>query len=473
MKNKKTLFATIWSVVDNFSTQFLGFIIGIVLARLLSPSDYGTVGVLVIFIGIANVFVDCGFAIGLIRKKERTDEDLATAFYFNVIVGVITYLILFFISPWVAAFFKMPILVVLLRVLALCLIFNSLSIVQNAILTAALKTKVQARVNISTQFIMGCVGIYLAFKGYGVWTLVIQQVGSSILKCVFLWITVKWLPNKKWSKNSFMYLFGFGWKLLGANLIGTFFNQIHSFFIGRALGASELGLYTKANDLSSKPNDTLLNVVNRIALPILSSVNDNITQIKNAYSKMIRLGAFVSFPLFALLILIAKPLIIIMWTDKWLECVNLFQLLCISASFGIISQLGLTIMQLMNRTDLTLKFEFYKKPVTLILLILAMPFGLFYITLSAVVASIYCCLVNMYATKMLITYTYKEQFKDFSPYLLISMIACAIGYIPTLFFTSNYLLLVVSSLFFIGTYLLIAYLFRVQGMRELLSLIKK
>ena len=468
---KKSVVATIWSLVDNLSTQFLGVIIGIILARLLTPSDFGTVGVLAIFIGISTVFVDCGFATGLVRKKDRSEKDLSTAFYFNVIVGLLAYLVLFLISPLVASFFRMPILTKLLRILALCLVFNSFSIVQNTILTATLNIRVQAWINVSTQFVMGCVGVYFAYQGYGVWTLVIQQVGSSILRCILLWCIGGWRPHSKWDEESFHYLFGFGWKLLGANLIGTIFNQIHGFFIGRALGANDLGLYSKANDLSAKPNTTLLNMINRVALPILAEVNNDISQIKQAFSKMVRIGVFVSFPLFFLLIVIAEPLILIIWTSKWTGSIVLFQILCVSASFGVVSQLGLTVMQLRNRTDLTLKYEFVKKPVTLILLIMAMPFGLFYITLSAAVASIYCSIVNMYATKKLIGYSYREQIRDFLPYLLLSMISALICFIIKDITDSVYISLLLRVVVFLSCYCSLAFILKLQGMRDIKSMI--
>ena len=259
--------------------------------------------------------------------------------------------------------------------------------------------------------------------------------------------------------------------MLGANLIGTIFDQIHGFFIGRALGANDLGLYSKASDLSSKPNTTLLNMVNRIALPILAEVSNDINQIKQAYSKMVRMGAFVSFPLFFLLLVIAEPLILIIWTSKWEGSIILFQLLCISASFGIISQLGLTIMQLRNRTDLTLKLEFFKKPVTLILLIIAMPFGLFYITLSGAIASMYCCLVNMYATKKLLGYTYKEQFWDFLPYLLISLISAFVCFIIKDITDNIYMSLSLRIIVFISCYCVLAFLLKLQGMRDIKSML--
>lgn len=469
---KLSIKGALWSLAENLSTQSLGFVIGIILARLLSPSDYGTVGVLVIFLSVANVFVDCGFATGLIRKADRTEDDLSTAFYFNIFVGVVAYLILFLISPIVASFFKMPILVVLLRVLALCIVFNSISLIQNTILTATLNIKIQAKINVTTQLLMGCLGIYFAYQGFGVWTLVIQQVGSSFLKCIALWIIGGWRPKSKWNEDSFRYLFNYGWKLLGANLIGTTFEQIHGFFIGRSLGAAELGLFTKAKELSSKPSHIITNVIGRVVLPILAEVRGNTDKIRDVYAKMIRLSSFVSFLLFGILFVIARPLIIIIWTEKWLDTANLFQLFCISAAFGGVSQLGLTLLQLLNRTDLTLKFEFIKKPVTLMLLLLALPFGLWMITLSAVVASLFCAIVNIYATKKLLKYGYITQLKDMLPHGLLSLIIGIIIYNTTHLVTSNWLCMIFSTIAYSLSYFFFTYIFRFPVLKDI-SLLRK
>lgn len=469
---KRSVKGTLWSFFDNGATQLIGFVIGIILARLLSPSDYGTVGVLSIFLAIANVFIDCGFGSGLIRKADRTEEDLSTAFYFNVLVGIIAYVILFFSAPLIAKFFRMPILVILLRVLALCLVFNALSIVQQSLLTANLNIKVQAKINVGTQLPMGLVGIYFAYQGFGVWTLVIQQVGSSVLKTILLWIVAKWRPKHIWSQHSFHYLFNYGWKLLGANLIGTIFGQIHSFFIGRTLGASDLGYYSKAQSLTNQPSTMINSVVDRVVLPILVDTHGNKTKIRNVYAKMMRALTFCSFPLFLMLIALAKPIIIILWTDKWLKTVILFQILAFAAPWGPIGSLNLCLLQLLNRTDLTLKLEFVKKPVTLILLLIALPFGLEMIAVSAMVASIYCIVVNMFATKKLLKYGYKKQFRDILPNMLLSIIVALIIYAVTTFISNNWVKCILGGMLYCIMYIGMAKLLKYPALNELLGLYK-
>jgi len=464
---KKTINASVWSLIDNLFSQGFVFLIGIVLARILSPSDYGTVGVLAIFIAIANTFVDCGFANALIRKKDRTQNDLSTAFYFNFVVGVISYVLLYVISPFVANFFSMPILIVLLRVLGLRVIFNSFSLVQNALLTSKLNIKTQAIINIFTQIPVGCLAIFLAYKGMGVWTLVIQQVGSSFLKTIWLWIIAGWRPSFVFSKDSFDYLFHFGWKLVGASLLGTFFNEIYGFVVGRFLGAEELGFYSKSKQLSEHPRSLVNNVIHRVVLPVMVEVQGDDEKIKEIYRKLIRLTGFLVFPFFGFLILIAEPLILIIWTEKWYASIFLFQLFCFGMSFGPISSLNFCLLELLNRTDLTLKLEFVKKPVCLSMLLVSIPFGLSGIVIFA---SLYNCigtLINMYPTFKLLKYSYKQQLLDLLYGLILTIIVTGLLWYPVSLLNNLYLRIITSLVFFVLMYYFIPFVTHMRILEEL------
>lgn len=469
----KSVKGTAWSFADNFLTIGCSFAIGVVLARLLSPSDYGTVGVLSIFLSLANVFVDCGFGTAIIRKKDRTQDDMSTAFYFNMGVGVVVYFILFVISPLVADFFRMPILKVLLRVLALCVFLNSLSIVQVAQFTANLKIKTIATVNVCTQVPMGLVGIYFAYQGFGVWTLVIQQVGSSLLKTMLLWILSKWRPSLVFNRESFRYLYNFGWKLLSANLIGAFFNEIYSFFIGRFIGASQLGLYSKANHLAAQPRQILANVINRVVLPIMVETQGDTNRVRSVYSRLIQMVCFVVFPVYFLLFTIARPLILFLWTDKWEGTILLFMICCAGFCWGPISNLNFSLLQLLNRTDLTLKLEVFKKPICLILLLCGVPFGLTGVVVSASVYNIVAAVINMYPTKRLLDYGYILQFKDILKYLCVSVCAFGIAYLTLCFISNNIVALCTGGFVYLLVYLLFCYMLKLQAFNEFKKIIFK
>lgn len=468
----KSIKGTAWSFVDNVFTVLFSFVIGVILARLLKPSDYGTVGVLSIFLSIANVFVDCGFGNAIIRKKDRTQADLSTAFYFNLAVSLIAYLILFFISPLVAYFFKMPILVIMLRILGLMVIFNGLSIIQNAQFTASLKIKTLMIINLATQIPMGLYGIYLAFKGFGVWTLVVQQVGTSFLRTLLLWIVSSWRPSLIFDKLSFDYLFNFGWKLLGASLIGTLFNEIYGFIIGRSMGADSLGFYSKSKLLAEKPRIIVQNVINKVILPIMVETQGNIDRIRLVYSRLIKLTSFLIFPLYFVLVLIAQPLIIVLWTDKWSETIILFQIFCVGFSLGPISQLNFCLLELLNRTDMTLKLEFVKKPLLIVILLLSIPFGVKGVVFGASIYNIIGSIINMYPTKKMLNYSYIKQIKDIVLYMFVASIPVVIFYfLPNI--ENIYISIFVFVLGYFVLYITLAYIFRCSALFDFLNLIIK
>lgn len=468
---EKSVKGSLWSLIDNACSQGFAFLIGIVLARLLSPTDYGTVGVLAIFLAIANVFVDCGFGNALIRKKDRTQEDLSTAFYFNIVVGIAVYLILFAIAPIVAWFFNMPILVSLLRVLGFCVVFNSLSIVQNSLLTAQIKIKKQAIINVCTQIPMGVVGIALAYKGFGVWTLVVQQVGSSLLKTLWLWVSSKWKPTLLFSLDSFHYLYNFGWKLLGTNLLGTFFNEIYGFFIGRFLGSRDLGLYSNSKQLSEYPRSLVNNIVNRVVLPVMVETQGDKNSVKITYSRLIQLLCYITFPLYGVLIINAEPIILELWTDKWKDSVVLFQIFCIGVAFGPISTLNFCLLQLLNRTDVMLKLEFVKKPICFALLLVSIPLGLKGIVLFATFYNIIGTIINMYPTYKYLRYSYKEQAWDIFKNFLLTMVTLILIYIPISYIDNNWVYMFLSTVLFCLTYLILSILFKNQVLAYIKNLL--
>lgn len=468
---KKTIRSSVWSFLDNLCSQGLAFLIGIVLARLLSPSDYGTVGVLSIFLLIANVFVDCGFGNALIRKKDRTQEDLSTAFFFNLLVGIIVYAILYITSPYIASFFSMPILEALLRVLAFCIIFNSFSIVQNSVLTANLNIKSLAIINICTQIPMGGISVFFAYRGFGVWALVIQQVGTSFLKTILLWIISRWRPSLSFNKKSFRYLYDFGWKLLGATLLGTFFNEIYGFVIGRFIGASELGLYSKSKSLASYPNNLISNIINRVVLPVMVESQGDKSQIRNVYVKMIEILCFISFPIFGILIVIAHPLIITLWTEKWADTIILFQIFCIGCALSPLSSLNFSLLQLLNRTDIMLKLELIKKPICFVLLLVSFPLGLKGIVIFAVVYNFIGTIINMYPTRKLLEYSYLNQCADIAKYFIATVTAVIIAFAAIVSIDNDWLRIVCGTILTLLSYIIICAFFKMRGLTNMFRMV--
>lgn len=265
---EKTLSGVKWNAIGRFSTQGVSFVISILLARILTPSDYGVVGMIGIFMAIAQTFIDSGFGSALIRKKDCTEEDFSTAFYFNIVVGIVCYLLLFFSAPLIANFFDTPILRDIVRVLSINLFLNSLSIVQSAKLTAAVDFKSQAKVSLAATIVSGCVGLAMAYSGFGVWSLVYQSVSSSLVRTILFWIITKWRPLHTFSKQSFKYLFGFGSKILSASLLHTIYANLTTILIGKFYTPKDLGFYTRGESLAKLPSSNLTGILQSVTYPI-------------------------------------------------------------------------------------------------------------------------------------------------------------------------------------------------------------
>lgn len=475
MSNKslanRSFWGALWSFVDIFSRQILTFLIGIILARILSPSDYGLIGVLTIFITLSNVFIEGGFSNALIRKLDRNDRDYSTAFYFNIAVGVVFYMFLYSISPLVASFFDAPILSSLLRVVGLNVLFNSFCIVQNAILTAGLRIRIQTIISISSQIPMGIFAIYLAYKGYGVWALAIQQVGTTFLRTILLWIVAKWRPKSKFDKQSFLYLFNFGSKLVGANLLGTFFNEIYSFVIGKYIGKSSLGYYTKGKSLAEQPKGIITGVIQKVAIPTLVNYQSDKTKLREVYAKYIEVTSFIMFPIMMTLILIAPSLIVVLWTEKWLSVVILFQVLCFGYAWEPIGALNMSLLQVVNRTDYLLKLEFVKKPLLLIILFISIRWGIYGIVIGQACYSILATIINMQITRNILSYRYRDQFKDILKYFLCALFPLILGCFLLKDISSPFIQILTSFLLILLVYLGLNVLFKLPAMKYLRRLI--
>ena len=417
-----------WTSIERIFQQGIQFVIGIILARLLAPSDFGIVGMLTMFITISQTFIDGGFSNALIRKIDCRDIDYTTAFYFNIVIGIICYVILFFSSPYVAIFFKTPILEDLLKVLAVTVLVNSLIIVQIARLTKCLNFKTQAIATIVAVLLSGSIGIYLAYTGLGPWALVWQTVSASIIKCTLLWFYSKWFPKLSFSINSFRELFKFGSKLLTSNLINSFYSQLTTILIGRFYSSKDLGFYSRGQQFAHLPSMTITDVLGKVTFPILSNLQKDDSHLVAVYRKYISITSMIIFFFMCLLIAISKPLILTILTEKWLDSVIYLQMFCFAYMFEHISKLNLNLLQVKGRSDLYLKLEIIKKTIAISLMLLSVRFGVIYICLSVVVYSQIALFLNTYYTGKLFNLGYFVQIKDFSKYLICSVVSCVPAY---------------------------------------------
>lgn len=412
--------AVFWSLIERLSTQVVSFILGIILARLLSPNDYGIIGITTIFVLVSNVFIDAGFANALIRKSNRTESDLSTAFFFNLILGIFVYILLFSLSPLIAAFFEEPILIILVRIVGLNVFFNSLCVVQTALLTANLDIKRQTYINICAQIPAGLIAVFLAYYGFGVYALAFQTILSAFLKSLFLWIQTKWYPSVTMSRESFIYLWSFGSRLLCANLIGVAFDQVYSVLIGKYVGKEQLGYFSKAQGLNSNVNSISTGIIQRVSLPILSRYQDDILELSEKFRNIMKLLVMLLAPITAFLFFSSRAIIVFLWTEKWIEAAVLFQFLIICSMFNPIGQLSLSLLQAVGRTGLMLKLEFPKKALYCVYIAIGFCYGVKGLVVAMILISITAAIINMWATKKVISYSYLLQFVDILKYIVLA-----------------------------------------------------
>ena len=318
----------IWSAVERFSLQGVQFFIGIVLARLLSPSDFGMIGMLTIFLSISQIFVDCGFSNALIREKEVTDKDYGTAFSINFLISLGCFVILFFAAPFVADFYQLPELCPVMRVVSLSLVINALFTVHKAKLSRAVDFKTQSKASFGAALLSGILGVTLAYCGFGVWSLVWQTVLNSVLNLVIFSVLLRWFPKPCFNKDSFHSLFSFGSKLLVSSLIHSVYTNLYNIVIGKKFSAANLGFYTRADHLVAFPSQNVASILSRVTYPILSKLQEDNNKLLDVYKKYLQLACFVIFPLMIGFCVLAKPTVILLLGEKWLASVLLLQILC-------------------------------------------------------------------------------------------------------------------------------------------------
>lgn len=470
----KTVRGTIWSSLERFSVQGIQFVVMIIMARILTPDDYGLVGMLAIFIAISQSLIDSGFSQALIRKQDRSELDNSTVFYFNIGVGVFLYFVLFFCAPLIARFYNEPLLTPITRVIGLSIIFNSLAVVQRALLTINLDFKTQAKASMVGALLSGAIGIYMAYNGYGVWAIVYQQILNLAIVTVMLWLLSKWKPIWAYSWNSFKELFGFGSKLLASGLLDTIYRNIYLIIIGKIFKASDLGYYTRAHQFSDFASSNMTGIFQRVTYPVLCTIQNDDVRLRDVYRRMLRVSGFVFFPLLLGPAALAKPLIISFLTEKWLFSASLLVPLCFSGMWYPIHSINLNLLQVKGRSDLFLKLEIIKKIMGVVVLCATVPLGLIAMCWGGVLTSIISLIINTHYTGKLISLGFIAQMKDLVPSLLLSLTMGAIVY-----FTIEHLPLTPSILLLIGViegvfcYTILAKILNFKEFNELYNLIRK
>lgn len=468
---KESLNGFFWSAIEKFSNQGIRFLVGLVLARILSPSDFGAIAIMTVFISISDSFIDSGFGKALIRKNDRSEVDFSTVFYFNIIVATTLYILLFVLAPWISVFFKNPILCPVLRVFSLSLILGSLMSVLNAKLFINLDFRAIAIRSFISSVISGVVGITLAYMGLGIWALVYQSLTISFINLLFVWIYSKWIPLLVFSWKSFKELGSYGSKLLLASLLSSLYENFTPLAIGKFYTPKELGYYNRGSELATYPSYTLLSILQSVIFPLFSKMQDNDTRLIQLYRKYIKIS---SIPLvfFAILLAsISKPLVILLLTDKWFDSIIYLQLLCFSVVFNHINTINLNLLQVKGRSDLFLKLEIIKKSISLIFLFVSLPFGITWICISRILYNHIAIIINTYYTGKLYNMGYISQVKDFIGYFGVALVSC----IPAFIMSESHLPALIQVLggFVLSSSIYILILRKDSYMREILVSVKE
>lgn len=471
---QKTAKGLFWSSVQNFSVQGFEFILMLFMARLLGPKEYGTIGLLGVFMALSRLFINSGFGSGLIRKKDRTQEDLCTVFYFNIGMSIICYIILFIIAPYVADFYNIPVLTPLLRLIGVTLIIGALNTVQVAVFNYTINFKIQAKVSIVQFFIGGLTGLALAFLGFGVWALAWQRVVTSIVACIMCWTHAKWRPEWKFSKKSFYEFFNYGYKLVIAGLINTLYNNVYPVIVGKFFTADVLGHSSRASHWASFPSSNLTHILTNVTFASLSKIQDDDVRLGKVYRKMIRTAAFIIFPSMFGLSAVSKPLMYVFLGPKWGLCAEILAIISFTFMLSPIHGLNRNLILVKGRSDITLKISIIQKVIGLTLMLTAaIKFGVMAIFYAGLIGSILMLFMNTYYTGKFINVGLWRQMKDIAP----TTILCVIMYIAvrlTMAAIPNiYIQLFASIIVGAGIYIGTAYFLKFEELGEAVSMFKE
>lgn len=470
--NKKVFNNFIWRFMERCGAQGVTFIVSIVLARLLDPSVYGTVALVTVFTSIMQIFVDSGMGSALIQKKDADDLDFSTVFYFNIVICGLLYIVMFLAAPLIANFYKMSELTPVVRVLSLTLIISGVKSIQQSYVSKNMLFKRFFFSTLGGTIGAAVVGIWMAYKGFGVWALVAQNLLNQTVDTAILWLTVKWRPKKMFSFSRMKRLFSFGWKMLVSALIDRVYNQLRQLVIGKMYTSAELAFYDKGEQF---PNLIVTNIntsIDSVLLPTMSAEQDNRERVKNMTRRAIKTSTYIMAPLMVGLAVCAEPLVKLILTDKWLPCVPYIRIFCFTYAFYPIHTANLNAIKAMGRSDLFLKLEIIKKIVGLISLLSTMWLGVLAMAYSLLAVSILGQIINSWPNKKLLNYSYIDQLKDIFPALLLACVMGCIVYGISFIGVNEWQTLLIQIPIGIFIYIAGSKLCHIESMKYIISIAK-
>ena len=444
----------IWSAVERFSVQGVSFVLSIVISRLVTPAEYGLIAMLAIFMAVAQSFIDSGFGTALTQKKDRDETDFSTVFYFNIVISILLYGLLYLCAPLIARFYNQPELTEITRWVGLNLILISLSLIQRTRLSINLNFKIQAKVSLLAVILSGTIGVILAYHGWGAWALVYQTLSNNLLSTIFLWLAAKWHPMLVFSWRSFRRLFSFGSKILASGLLQTIYLNLYSLVIGKFYNPSDVGFYNRAYSISQYPSTNIVYILCRVMYPIQCEHQDDDKWLIENFIRYLRMACFIVFPLMMLLAVIARPLVLIVLTEKWLPSATLISILSLAYMWLPVMIINHQILSVKGRSDLFLKAEVIKKATAITILFATLPFGIKWLCWGVLIYNIFDVSLIIWFSKKVIDTGYMRQFKALLPITIVTATATIISFTVSDIITNPWANLLVVSAVFIVTFLL-------------------
>lgn len=475
---KKTLIGSIWMMFERFGYLTIQFVSNLVLARLLMPEDFGAIGIMMVFITLSHVFIDSGFSASLIQKKEISEHDKSTVFFTNLALSVFVYVLLFFASPWIAEFFHIDQLRSLFRILGIVLLIDAFCAIQNTMLMREMNFKRLTQIKLAAIVIAASVAIYLAYTGFGIWALIVQYILYSTIRTSVTWIFAKWHPIIAFSKESFKTLFGFGFKLLLQSFVAQLYMNFQQILIGRFYKPADLGYYSQARQFQQIPTGTVTQVINSVAFPAYAKLQDDRDQLRQMFRQNVQIVAFINTPIMVLLASIAQPLIILLYSSKWIGSIHYFQFLCIG--FGIflaVHECSISVLKAVGRSDYVLKLEIIKKILGVIFILIGINvWGIWGILYALALNSFIEIFLNGYYVKKELGYGGFNQLVDMMPSIIVAAISGIIAYF--LWHTiwpegHEFLSVLIGSSCFLVTYIIGAWIGHLYGFTLLKKVLSK
>ena len=472
---KQAISGMIWTYAQQFSSQLISFGVSVVLARILLPSEFGLIGMLAVFMGLGTALFDGGLTSSLIRSNEVNEEDYSTVFYFNIAGSIVIYLLLYLVAPWIADFFHQSSLIGITRVYGLSFILSAFGAIQNTILTRELKFRQQAIITLPALLLSSLVGLLMAFNGYGVWSLVYAALVNSLTTSCLLWVSSTWRPKLIFNTKKFHEHFHYGYKLTLSAVLDIIFTNIYQLVIGRFYSPANVGYYTRAHTLLMLPVGNVSGALNRVVFPLFSKMQDDIPKFRDAYKKIMLMVLFIISPIVIFMAVMGRPLVIFLFTDKWLPVVPIFQIVCVTGILYPIHMYNLLVLQVKGRSDLFLKLEVIKKVLQGLILIISFFYGFYALLWGQLIFSCLALLINTHYAGRMLSYSMINQLKDIAPIFIFSIfMGLVIYYLNYLFINQpNSVQLIIGALGSGISYIFIAWLFKFQSINDIKNLIFK